>query len=180
MDRGHIYKSHYEGWYCVADESFVTESQITEKNDANKTKISVESGHPVEWTSEENYMFKLNALLPDVLHWIKTGELMQFSKLNFNRIPVKKRVHFLFTERPIFPEKFEGVALRWIEEDFHDLSVSRPSSRLSWGIPVPGDDSQVIYVWLDALVNYLTVSGYPSGSNLWPPTLQVVGKDILK
>lgn len=78
MDRGHIYKSHYEGWYCVADEAFVTESQISEKNDANKTKISVESGHPVEWTSEENYMFKLNALLPDVLYWIKTGELLLY------------------------------------------------------------------------------------------------------
>lgn len=88
--------------------------------------------------------------------------------------------YFSFAEKPIFPEKFEDVALRWIEEDFQDLSVSRPSSRLSWGIPVPGDNSQVIYVWLDALVNYLTVSGYPNSSYLWPPTLQIVGKDILK
>ncbi|CAL8070315.1 unnamed protein product [Orchesella dallaii] len=156
-----IYKSHYEGWYCVSDEAFVTDSNVTESSDGKKTKISVESGHPVEWTSEENYMFKLSSYLPDVFHWIKT-------------------------EKPIFPEKFEGTLVRWIEEGFQDLSVSRPHSRLSWGIPVPDDPSQVMYVWLDALVNYLTVAGYPfSGSNssslnFWPPTLQIVGKDILK
>ncbi|ODM98823.1 Methionine--tRNA ligase, mitochondrial [Orchesella cincta] len=156
-----IYKSHYEGWYSVADEAFVTDSNVTESNDGKKTKISAESGHPVEWTSEENYMFKLSSYLPDVLHWIKT-------------------------DKPVFPEKFEGILMRWIDEGFRDLSVSRPQSRLSWGISVPDDPSQVIYVWLDALVNYLTVAGYPfssnnnSSQNLWPPTLQIVGKDILK
>ena len=85
----------------------------------------------------------------------------------------------VFTDRPILPEKFESMVTNWLEEGLQDLSVSRPRSRLSWGIPVPSDPSQVIYVWLDALVNYLTVAGYP-GNPRWPPMLQVVGKDILK
>lgn len=85
----------------------------------------------------------------------------------------------LFVDKPVLPEKFTGTLISWIEEGFQDLSVSRPSARLTWGIPVPDDPTQVIYVWLDALVNYLTVAGYPN-STMWPPTLQVVGKDILK
>lgn len=74
QSKGYIYKSHYEGWYCVSDEAFVPDSQVIEKTDGSQAKISLESGNPVEWTSEENYMFKLNSLLPDVLHWIKTGK----------------------------------------------------------------------------------------------------------
>lgn len=96
MDGGHIYKSHYEGWYCVADEAFVPESQVTEKNDPGKTKISTESGHPVEWSSEENYMFKLNSMMSDVLHWIKEGkQRTQSNIIRFEEIIFKVKSTFL-------------------------------------------------------------------------------------
>lgn len=77
------------------------------------------------------------------------------------------------------PAKYNNLLKLWLEQDLNDLSVSRPSSRLAWGIRVPGDDSQTIYVWLDALLNYLTVS-HRSKARLWPPTVHVIGKDILK
>jgi methionyl-tRNA synthetase len=88
---------------------------------------------------------------------------------------------FVLIENPIRPAMFTPLVLKWLETP-HDLSISRPYSRVKWGIPVPNDNSQVIYVWLDALVNYLTACGYPSDtfSNYWPPTVQVFGKDILK
>lgn len=64
--------------------------------------------------------------------------------------------------------------------DMQDLSISRPSSRVKWGVPVPGDDSQTIYVWVDALINYLTVAGYPAKHAAWPADMHVVGKDIIR
>jgi len=89
-------------------------------------------------------------------------------------------LRFLFSESPVFPSKFNTIAIRYAEEISQDLSISRPVTRCSWGIPVPGDPSQIIYVWLDALASYLTVSGYPRNHMNWPPSLQVIGKDILK
>mgnify|MGYP002049765015 CR=1 FL=1 len=78
------------------------------------------------------------------------------------------------------PALFRGQVLAWITEGLIDLSVSRPASRLHWGVPVPGDQDQTIYVWIDALCNYLTVAGYPDLRGQWPPTVQILGKDILK
>lgn len=78
------------------------------------------------------------------------------------------------------PHKFNKILLGQLEEELPDISVSRPSHRMSWGIDVPDDPSQKIYVWLDALTNYLTVVGYPKQLKVWPPTLHVIGKDILK
>ena len=78
------------------------------------------------------------------------------------------------------PALFRGQVLAWITEGLIDLSVSRPASRLHWGVTVPGDQDQTIYVWIDALCNYLTVAGYPDLRGQWPPTVQVLGKDILK
>lgn len=89
-------------------------------------------------------------------------------------------LRFMAAENPIQPQLFTRSVLKWLEEDCPNLSVSRPISRLSWGIPVPDDPSHVIYVWLDALVNYLSIAGYGSEPFRWPPTFQVVGKDILK
>ncbi|XP_049824100.1 methionine--tRNA ligase, mitochondrial isoform X2 [Aethina tumida] len=162
-DKRLIYQSKYEGWYCVSDETFLVETQLKENvsKDGKKVLVSLESGHPVEWTEEQNYIFKLASFRNDLLYW-----------LNQNNV--------------IRPKKFQKILLDFLHnEDLPDLSISRPSSRVHWGIQVPNDDSQTIYVWLDALVNYLTVAGYSTKSpeefaKIWPPTLQVIGKDILK
>ncbi|XP_057651587.1 methionine--tRNA ligase, mitochondrial [Diorhabda carinulata] len=163
-DSNHIYLSKYEGWYCVSDETFLTESQLKEVTveDGKKILVSEESGNPVEWSSEENYMFKLSAFQDDLNYWLKNNE------------------------DAIRPRKFHKILLDLINKDdgLQDLSVSRPTSRVQWGIPVPADPSQKVYVWLDALANYLTVSKYASDEvtfkKCWPPDVQVIGKDILK
>ncbi|XP_055629470.1 methionine--tRNA ligase, mitochondrial [Toxorhynchites rutilus septentrionalis] len=153
---GSVYSANYAGWYCVPDETFLTDSQLKE-NDSG-VKVSVESGHPVEWTEETNYMFKLNRHQDDVLYWIK------------------------HCEDRIVPLKFRKICLDFLQEPLPDISISRPKSRVSWGVEVPSDSTQSVYVWLDALVNYLTVTGFPhiEHQRCWPPTVQVLGKDILK
>ena len=151
-----IYKSKYEGWYSVSDECFTTETS-EEIRDGKCVRISNETGNLVEWSTEENYMFRLSHFIPKIKEWL------------------------LSNEKAIIPTKFYNKTLRTLDSlESKDLSVSRPRSRLSWGIPVPGDDDQIIYVWMDALVNYLTVSGFKhSASFQWPPSTQVIGKDIL-
>lgn len=155
--KGFIYKDNYSGWYCVPDEMFLTESQLTTKvENGQEIKVSELSGHRVEWNEEENFMFKLSQVKSDVLYWLKD-------------------------ETKVTPSKFHKQLIVWLNEDHgsFDISISRPISRIPWGIPVPDDNSQTVYVWLDALVNYLTVAGYPN-LKTWPPTVHVVGKDILK
>uniref|UniRef100_A0A2C9LPB3 Methionine--tRNA ligase, mitochondrial n=1 Tax=Biomphalaria glabrata TaxID=6526 RepID=A0A2C9LPB3_BIOGL len=156
-EKGHIYKGSYSGWYSVSDEAFLTDADVEEKtlSDGSVVKISKASGHVVTWTEEQNYLFKLTDLQADLIHWLNTS-------------------------KPIFPQRFEP-AVRNMLQHLPDLSLTRDRSRLPWGIPVPGDDTQTIYVWLDALVNYLTVTGYPNSKcSQWPPTYQIIGKDILK
>uniref|UniRef100_A0A182LZ77 Methionine--tRNA ligase, mitochondrial n=1 Tax=Anopheles culicifacies TaxID=139723 RepID=A0A182LZ77_9DIPT len=152
-----VYTANYSGWYCVPDETFLTDSQL--KENERGERCSLESGHPVEWTEEENYMFRLSRYQDDVRYWVKGLE-----------------------ERRIQPDKFARILLSYLEEPLPDISISRPMNRVSWGIPVPSDPTQSVYVWLDALVNYLTIAGYPKESFRahWPPTVQVLGKDILK
>lgn len=155
QDQNAIYKDKYSGWYCVQDETFLSDSQLLTDPVSGK-KTSLESGHPVEWSEEENYMFKLKDYQEDVIYWAKHD----------NRI---------------VPNKFGKILLDMLyQENLPDLSISRPSARMTWGIPVPNDNTQNIYVWLDALTNYLTVSGYPDKIKVWPPNVQVIGKDILK
>eukprot|EP00057_Strongylocentrotus_purpuratus_P028590 XP_011683064.1 PREDICTED: methionine--tRNA ligase, mitochondrial [Strongylocentrotus purpuratus] len=156
-EKGFIYKGEYEGWYSVTDESFLTTSQIQEidRGDGTTIKVSLESGNVVEWTSETNYMFRLSAFRDKLLRWLDDNP------------------------SAVQPAKFHSIVRHWLNEGIQDLSVSRQRDRLGWGIPVPDDPSQTIYVWMDALVNYLTVSGYPDRTHLWPPT-HIVGKDILK
>ncbi|KAK7489324.1 hypothetical protein BaRGS_00019432 [Batillaria attramentaria] len=155
--RGYIYRGQYEGWYCVSDEAFLTEEEVQDAvtSDGNNVKVSVASGQPVTWMTEENYMFRLSAFRQQLLSWLDSGAV-----------------------RPV---QFEALVRDWVD-DLRDLSVSRQRERLSWGIPVPGDNAQTVYVWLDALVNYLTVAGYPDKfqPSSWPPTCQVIGKDILR
>ncbi|XP_033488611.2 methionine--tRNA ligase, mitochondrial [Epinephelus lanceolatus] len=158
-NKGLIYKGSYEGWYSTQDESFLTASQVADALDSQGTeiKVSQESGHKVEWMKEENYMFRLSAFRPQLLDWLRENP------------------------RAVQPEHFYQSVLHWLQEDLPDLSVSRQRSRLQWGIPVPGDNEQTIYVWLDALVNYLTVAGYPDKHDQWWNVAHhIVGKDILK
>lgn len=106
---------------------------------------------------EENYMFRLSAFQSQLIDWVRENP------------------------RVVQPERFHQTVVQWLQEDLPDLSVSRQRSRLQWGIPVPGDAEQTIYVWLDALVNYLTVVGYPDQHERWWHTAHhVIGKDILK
>lgn len=156
QDKDHIYSDNYQGWYCVSDETFLTESQLR-LDEASGQRFSLESGHPVEWTEEQNYMFRLSKLQSEVLYWLKQGDKVK-------------------------PLKFEKILMDMLSEPLPDVSVSRPALRVPWAIPVPNDPAQTIYVWLDALVNYLTSAGYPDPKfkENWPPTVQVIGKDILK
>ncbi|CDZ97772.1 methionine-trna ligase [Phaffia rhodozyma] len=159
LARGHIYKGSHSGWYAVSDECFYTESQIQEGPDGNK--VAIESGSKVEWSEEENYKFRLSAFKEPLLKWLSENpEAMPLNEYRSNTM-----TYF---------------------EDLKDLSISRPSSRLTWGVPVPDDENHTIYVWMDALVNYLTVLGWPwkEGVNAeqmgWPADYQVVGKDIVR
>ncbi|XP_042626351.1 methionine--tRNA ligase, mitochondrial [Cyprinus carpio] len=160
QSKGFLYKGTYEGWYSTPDESFLTPAQVTDGTDSEgrRIKVSSESGHKVEWMKEDNYMFRLSDFRTEVLRWLRSNP------------------------KVIRPVKFHDLVLQWLEDDdIPDLSVSRQKSRLQWGIPVPGDPEQTIYVWLDALVNYLTVVGYPQNhAQWWTAVHHVVGKDILK
>ena len=151
-----IYLSKYSGWYSVSDEAFYTEDEIEESNDK---KISKVSGSLVEWVEEESYFFKLSK-------W-------QEPLLNF------------YSENPnfILPESRKNEVISFVKSGLRDLSVSRKS--FSWGIKVPSNKSHVIYVWLDALTNYLSALNYPDEKNklfktFWPASLHLIGKDILR
>ena len=161
--RGYIYESTHEGWYSVSDETFYPESQvhlILDPETGRKLYASKETGKEVEWTSELNYHFRLSAF---------RDRLLEHYEQHPDFIMPEQRMNFIKKE---------------VEAGLKDLSVSRPSSRLQWGIRVPDDETQTIYVWLDALINYLTATGYPSGEGdkhkLWPPNAQVIGKDIVR
>ncbi|XP_014602963.1 PREDICTED: methionine--tRNA ligase, mitochondrial isoform X1 [Polistes canadensis] len=159
--KGYIYLGKYSGWYCTSDEAFLTNIELNEITDASgkQIKVSKESGHSVEWMEEDNYKFRLSNLKDELKYWIKKDTTVQ-------------------------PAKYHKILYKWIEEDISldDLSISRPVTRVPWSIPTPQNKNQSIYVWLEALVNYLTVLGYPDDTykQFWPPSLQVIGKDILK
>lgn len=162
-ERGYIYESTHEGWYSVSDETFYPESQIhliIDPPTGRKIYASKETGKEVEWTSERNYHFRLSAF---------RDRLLEHYRQHPNFIVPAQRMNFIKNE---------------VEAGLSDLSVSRPSARLQWGIRVPGDETQTIYVWLDALINYITATGYPTGEGdkhkLWPPNVQVIGKDIIR
>mgnify|MGYP003325952120 CR=1 FL=1 len=123
--------SKYSGWYSVSDEAFYSESEIENKNGKNISKIS---GSPVEWVEEESYFFKLS-------DW-------QDRLLNF------------YSKNPdfILPQSRKNEVVNFVKKGLKDLSVSRTS--FSWGIPVPKNKKHVIYVWLDALTNYISAVSY--------------------
>ncbi len=157
---GHVEKASYEGWYCMPDETFLSESQTEVKGheDGEGARVSVESGHPVEWVQEDNYVFNLGKFKPAIQKWLEESNVIQ-------------------------PALFKGHVRSLLSEEssLDKLSISRPHWRLWWGIPVPDDPGQVVYVWLDALANYLTVcEGKSPVSPSWPADVHIIGKDILK
>ena len=156
MDKGEIYLDSYSGWYAVRDEAFYGEGELTDGPDGNKV---APSGAQVEWVEEPSYFFKLSA-------W--GDKLLKF-----------------YDDNPDFiaPQSRRNEVLSFVKGGLRDLSVSRTT--FNWGVPVPGDDDHIMYVWLDALTNYITGVGYPemdSGeyATYWPCDLHMVGKDILR
>ena len=125
-------------------------------------QASTETGKEVEWASEQNYHFRMSALREPLLKFYK--ENPQF----------------------IVPSTRMKDVVQQVEAGLDDLSISRPVKRLSWGVRVPDDESQTIYVWLDALINYLTKAGYPYHApgtehvGGWPADCHVIGKDIIR
>lgn len=150
----HIYKKNYEGWYCQGCEAFVTETLVKENGG-----VCPLHAQPYQQVSEVNYFFKLTDFATEI-----SGKIMQGS---FAIVPATKKHEIM----QVFKDGIE------------DVSISRPKEKISWGIPVPGDPEQVMYVWFEALMNYITVLGYPEHDDFkqfWPADIQVIGKDILR
>ena len=153
---GDIYLSKYSGWYSVSDEAFYNEDEIETKGGE---KVSVNSGSRVEWVEEESYFFKLSK-------W--QDKLLDYYEKNPNFI---------------LPQSRKNEVVSFVKSGLRDLSVSRKS--FSWGIKVPSNEEHVIYVWLDALTNYISALKYPDISNelynnFWPADVHIIGKDILR
>lgn len=149
-----LYKGKYVGWYCTGDEEFFTETQVKANNG-----ICPDHNRPYEKIEEDNYFFRLSNYTEPVRQAIESGEFK------------------------IIPETRRNEILAVLKEGLEDISVSRPKEKIGWGIPVPGDKEQVMYVWVEALMNYITVIGYPEHEDFkkyWPADVQVVGKGILR
>ena len=163
LKNGDIYKGEYEGWYSVSDEEYFTESQLAEVYHDEQGKViggKAPSGHEVELVKEEAYFFKMSQYADWLLDYYKTHP-------NF-----------------IQPEaRMNEMINNFIAPGLEDLAVTRTS--FDWGVPVPGDEKHVIYVWIDALANYITALGYDSDDTalfdkFWPANVQLVGKEIVR
>lgn len=149
-----IYKSKYTGWYCTGDEAFFTETEVKANNG-----VCPNHNRPYEQIEEENYFFKLSKYSKEINKAITTNDFL------------------------VLPETRRNEILNVIRDGLDDISISRQKDKISWGIPVPGDKDQVMYVWFEALMNYITVLGYPEHpdfKNFWPANTQVIGKDIIR
>ena len=151
-----IYLSKYSGWYSVSDEAFYNEDEI---EDIDNKKVAISSKSPVEWVDEESYFFRLSK-------WEKP--LLEFYEKNPDFIS---------------PASRKNEVISFVKSGLKDLSVSRKS--FSWGIKVPNDNEHVIYVWLDALTNYISALNYPNKDDelykkFWPASVHLIGKDILR
>lgn len=154
-DAGDLYLDRYEGWYSVRDEAYYEEKELTEGEGGQKLSPQ---GTPVEWTAEETWFFRLSKYQQPLLD------------------------HYAANPDFIRPESRRNEILRFVEGGLVDLSVSRTS--FDWGVPVPGSPGHVMYVWVDALTNYLTGAGYPDDGEAlakwWPADLHLIGKDIVR
>jgi methionyl-tRNA synthetase len=154
--KGDIYLGRYEGWYSVRDEAFYGEEELVEGEGGQKLSPQ---GTPVEWTVEESWFFRLSAYADKLIA--------------------------LYEANPDFirPDSRRNEVMSFVRGGLADLSVSRTS--FDWGVPVPDSPGHVMYVWVDALTNYLTGAGYPGGGEgrrvgRWPADLHIIGKDIVR
>ena len=155
-EAGEIFRGNYEGWYSVRDEAYFTEDELTKGEGG---AFFAPSGAEVEWVEEDSYFFRLSQWADKLLaHYEANPDFIQ-------------------------PPSRRNEVVSFVKTGLRDLSVSR--RRLKWGIPVPGDEEHVMYVWLDALTNYLTGVGYPDTESetfkrYWPADFHVIGKDIVR
>jgi methionyl-tRNA synthetase len=154
-ERGDLYLDRYEGWYSVRDEAYYEPDELTSAGDGSKLSPN---GTPVEWTVEESWFFRLSKYQQPLLD------------------------HYAANPDFIRPETRRNEVVRFVEGGLKDLSISRTS--FDWGVPVPGSNHHVMYVWLDALTNYITGLGYPDETELWrrywPADLHLIGKDVVR
>lgn len=155
-EKGEIYLDKYAGWYATRDEAFYDESELTTDRAGNKV---APTGAPVEWVEEESYFFRLSA-------W-------------------QDRLLELYEKSPEFiqPASRRNEVISFVKSGLRDLSISRTT--FNWGVPVPGNDKHVMYVWIDALTNYISALGYPDTQSadlkkFWPAQVHMLGKDILR
>ena len=152
---GDIYLSKYSGWYSVRDEAYYDEDEI---EDREGKKYSTKTGTLVEWVAEESYFFRLSAYAKPLLDFYDANP-------DF-----------------IVPDKYRNEIVAFVKRGLNDLSISRTT--FDWGVPVPGDPKHVMYVWVDALTNYITATGYPDlggeKAKFWPASAHVIGKDITR
>ncbi len=154
-ERGDIYLAKYSGWYSVRDEAYYDEGELTQAPDGTKR---APTGTPVEWMEEESYFFRLSAYGDRLLK------------------------HYEDNPDFITPEHYKNEIVAFVKRGLADLSISRTT--FNWGIPVPGDPKHVMYVWVDALTNYITATGFPDLDDprrkFWPCDAHVIGKDITR
>jgi methionyl-tRNA synthetase len=152
--RGDIYLSKYSGWYSVRDEAYYDEGDLSTASDGKKL---APTGAPVEWVEEESYFFRLSAYGQRLLD------------------------HYEANPDFVTPEKYRNEIVAFVKRGLKDLSISRTT--FDWGIPVPGDERHVMYVWVDALTNYLTATDWfaqGERAKYWPCDAHVIGKDITR
>jgi methionyl-tRNA synthetase len=154
-EAGDVYLSKYTGWYSVRDEAYFDAEELQPGPD--QTKLAP-TGSPVEWVEEESYFFRLSKYAQPLLE--------------------------LYERQPDFivPEQYRNEIIRFVQRGLSDLSISRTT--FNWGVPVPGDARHVMYVWVDALTNYITATGFPEAgaarARYWPADAHVIGKDITR
>ena len=154
-DNGDLYLDRYEGWYSVRDEAYYESEELTDAEDGSKLSPQ---GTPVEWTVEVSWFFRFSKYQQPLLD------------------------HYAANPEFIRPESRRNEVVRFVEGGLKDLSISRTS--FDWGVPVPGSNNHVMYVWLDALTNYITGLGYPDDTPLWrrywPADVHLIGKDVVR
>ncbi len=157
--KGDIYTGTYSGWYSVRDEAFYDEDELTTGESGQK--LAPGTGTPVEWMEEETYFFRLSAY--------------------------QEKLLALYESQPDFiqPASRRNEILAFVKRGLNDLSISRARTKLDWGVGVPGDPNHVMYVWIDALTNYITGLGYPDMDGdlfkrYWPADVHIIGKDIVR
>ncbi|HVR37862.1 MAG TPA: methionine--tRNA ligase [Thermoanaerobaculia bacterium] len=154
-----IYLGEHSGWYCQSEETYIPENQVKDGRPGRGAIAYDQDGHKVEWTTEQNYFFKLSKYGPALLERYRSSPAFVYPQTRLNEV------------------------IAFVEQGLKDLSISRSS--IKWGIPFPGNPDHVIYVWMDALTNYISALGFGSGDDeklqrYWPADIHLVGKDIVR